>query len=147
MVLLNHLTTLGFAVVAVGNRDDGTSAEFQNSLSSVASIVLQRPNRGYDFGGYREGLLSLRSRLPINSTIMLLNNSMYGPFKSLQPIFQAMPPEIGDAWGMTSSLEIQPHVQSYFWLFHPAALHTHGFWHHCENLVPIDDWRQTLLQH
>jgi lipopolysaccharide biosynthesis protein len=146
LVLLRHLRDLGFAVVAVGNRDDGQSSVFSRALAGVADIILQRPNHGYDFGAFRIGLLWLRERLSRNSQVLLINNSTYGPFGSLAPILRAADPVLGDAWGLTSSEHICHHIQSYFWLFHPAALRSSRFWELWESLIPVDDHWQTVVR-
>lgn len=136
LLLLQHLNALGYSVVAVGNRDDGEDDAFTRRLAEVADVVLQRRNLGYDFAGFRDGLLWLRGRLAPGTTLLMVNNSMYGPFGSLEPLLQEANPQQGDVWALTGSLEIEPHVQSYFMVLHPRALMNEGFWSHWAGVRP-----------
>lgn len=139
LALLQHVRELGFAVVAVGNRDDGGSERFAASLARSADVVVQRPNVGYDFAAFRDGLLWLRSRLGSDSTLLMLNNSCYGPFGSLEPLLGRADPGRADVWTATSSQELQPHLQSFLTLVHPAALAHEGFWRHWQQMDPPVD--------
>lgn len=146
LLLLQHVRQLGFAVVAVGNRDDEGDAALEQDLAAVAEVVLQRRNIGYDFAGFRDGLHWLQSRLRPGSTLLMLNNSMYGPFGNLVPLLKKADAERGDVWAVTGSLEVRPHLQSYFMVVHPAALSTPGFWAHWAGVKPPKDKMQVVYE-
>jgi Rhamnan synthesis protein F len=143
---LRHLRALGRAVVVVGNRDDGGSGAFADSLDGVADVVLQRHNVGYDFAGFRDGLLWLRPALAPDRSLLVMNNSTYGPFGSLAPLLAAATADRGDVWAVTGSLEVEPHVQTYLMLFHPRALASEGFWLHWAGVRPPREKMRVVYQ-
>lgn len=46
-------------------------------LSPHASLIIERPNFGYDFGGYRDGVLEVANRFPELTRLWLLNDSAW----------------------------------------------------------------------
>lgn len=74
---LNWLTAKGFAPVVVSNIT--LTNEDLETLVPVSLKILQRPNIGYDFGGYREGVLSLSDQLSSIDQLLLLNDSAWFP--------------------------------------------------------------------
>lgn len=53
------------------------SANDKNLLISKVSLIIERPNIGYDFGGYRDGILHLSSQLLNFRRLYLLNDSAW----------------------------------------------------------------------
>lgn len=90
------------------------------ALVSQGIEVTQRDNVGYDFMSYRVGLDALE--VDRYDEIIICNDSVYGPFFELQSIFQHMGNVDCDFWGITESLEISRHIQSYFVVFRPTVL-------------------------
>ena len=54
--------------------------------------------------------------------LVLANDSVFGPLRDLRPIFDHMEARGLDLWGLTESLEIARHLQSYFLVFERGAL-------------------------
>lgn len=76
------------------------------------ALVLSRPNRGYDFGSWAaviEAMPELRE-----CEVFLVNNSLIGPFGSMEKIFAAARDANKDVWALTGSHQIRPHLQTYF---------------------------------
>lgn len=71
--LANH----GIAPVVVSNA--ALTEQDRTRLAAAAHLVIERPNIGYDFGGYREGVLTVLSRLPDIRTLHVMNDSMWFP--------------------------------------------------------------------
>lgn len=74
---LGYIAAKGYAPVVVSNvplRD----ADRQRLLPHVATYI-ERTNFGYDFGGYRDGVLELQSELPQLERLVLLNDSSWFP--------------------------------------------------------------------
>lgn len=94
--------------------------ESHQALVSQGIEVTQRDNVGYDFMSYSLGLHSLK--IDDYDEIIICNDSVYGPFFELRPIFQYMDNIDCDFWGITESLEISRHIQSYFVVFRAAVL-------------------------
>lgn len=109
--LLAALVESGFETVLV------SAAEGRAPLAWVAGrpdgvTVLRRPNLGYDFGSWATALHrwpTLRTR----PAVLLVNDSLVGPFSDARPVFGAFLDSGARFWGVTDSREIHPHVQSY----------------------------------
>jgi len=72
---LQYLQAKGYAPVVVSNiaLDEGARAQ----ILKAAHLFIERPNFGYDFGGYRDAILSVADRLPTLDHLCLLNDSTW----------------------------------------------------------------------
>ncbi len=77
IAMLRYFLDEGFAPLVVSNLPLGP-AELER-LSPFAWKILQRENFGYDFGGYREGILYLKEQLPRLKELVLTNDSIWFP--------------------------------------------------------------------
>ena len=121
--LIDHMKALraaGRAVILVSNSPKFSESDAQRAAEHCA-LVVWRKNRGYDFGAYRDGIQLVPDYDALDSLIVL-NDSVYGPFQPLAPVLKTMSPKMADIWGMTDSWDTRWHLQSYFMLFHKAAL-------------------------
>lgn len=73
--LLKHLNAQNISPVLVSNLP--LSKETLSSLMPLCTRIIVRPNIGYDFGGYRDGVLNLVSELPKLDRLYLLNDSSW----------------------------------------------------------------------
>jgi len=99
--------------------------EEEKKLTSFCDRLIVRPNEGYDFMSYKEGLATLD--VGSYDQIVLCNDSVYGPMFDLSEVFEEMARRRCDVWGMTESKEITPHLQSYFLVFERPALQSPAF--------------------
>ncbi|WP_299506615.1 rhamnan synthesis F family protein [uncultured Roseobacter sp.] len=82
-VLKSHVRTLrylidkGRSVTVVCNAP--ISPEDREMLLHHCERLIQRPNFGYDFGGYRDGILAYQARLAEMDQLILLNDSVWFP--------------------------------------------------------------------
>jgi lipopolysaccharide biosynthesis protein len=126
--VLEHLR----ALVAAGFRITFVSNAPKFSRESIAGIagfcrqILWRHNAGYDFGAYKDGIRAVGDLDQIDR-LLLMNDSVYGPFFPLTKILAAVDPLQTDFWGITDSWEHAYHVQSYFMLFLQGALQSAEF--------------------
>lgn len=67
----------GYAPVVVSNLK--LDEADRRRLLETAHVLIERPNYGYDFGGYRDGIRFLRSRLPTLERLVLMNDSVWFP--------------------------------------------------------------------
>jgi hypothetical protein len=80
-VLASHRTMLaamvrqGISPVVVSNLP--LSGEDRETLAATSFRVIERPNIGYDFGGYRDGILSVAPLLPDLRHLWILNDSAW----------------------------------------------------------------------
>lgn len=96
------------------------NAESYQALVSQGIEVTQRDNVGYDFVSYSVGLKTLE--IAAYDEIIICNDSVYGPFFELDSVFRYMKNVDCDFWGITESLEISRHIQSYFVVFRATVL-------------------------
>jgi hypothetical protein len=79
--------------------------------------VILRQNTGFDFGSWAEGFAKHAG--DIGGRLLLANDSVYGPIGSLAAAFARLTAEPADFYGFVESIEITPHLQSWFLLFEP----------------------------
>lgn len=122
---LKALAKAGFKIVFVTNAPklDPTGLD---AVRRVAHRVLRRANVGYDFGAYKDGI-SMIPDLARLDFLLLANDSVYGPFSSIDQLMAKADPGRAQFWGLTDSWEESYHLQSYFLLFGRAALGNPAF--------------------
>jgi len=80
---LSHLNSLayllrkGFSPVVVSNLP--LSPDERTQLTPLCWRLVERPNYGYDFGAYRDGVLMLLNELSTVSQLLLVNDSVWFP--------------------------------------------------------------------
>ena len=79
LLTLQHLRENGFSVLVVSNGPLRT--EDRATLARNAAQVLERPNVGYDFGAYRDGIRHLWSLNHDLSRLVLMNDSTWFPLR------------------------------------------------------------------
>lgn len=136
---LNELRSAGYAVVFVTNGPRPKPAVLDKLLVECP-LVLWRRNRGYDFGAYKDALQELPNLADLDSLI-LANDSVYGPIQPLAPVLAKADQEHADIWGITDTYDRKYHLQSYFLLIHRKALRTPTFLKFWRGLVYVQDKR------
>jgi lipopolysaccharide biosynthesis protein len=122
---LRALVEAGFRITFVSNAtkfSKGTAAE----IAALCRQIIWRRNVGYDFGGYKDGIKAVGDLDQVDR-LLLMNDSIYGPFYPLTEMLAAIDPAQTDFWGITDSWEIAFHIQSYFMIFFPGALQSSQF--------------------
>ncbi|TNJ41025.1 rhamnan synthesis F family protein [Phaeobacter sp. B1627] len=76
-IALTHLVENGYAPIVVSNLPLGDADKLR--LRQQATLIIERPNFGYDFGGYRDGLLEAVARFSGTERLVLLNDSAWFP--------------------------------------------------------------------
>jgi len=85
----------------------------------ASTVIITRPNLGYDFGSWATALHLLPS-VRDGAEVILTNDSLVGPFAPLGPLLCRA--GAAEVWAVTSSLQLAPHLQSYFLRFAPGVL-------------------------
>ena len=73
--MLEQLRNAGISTLVVSNiplRDPDRS-----QLVELTTVVIERPNVGYDFGGYRDGIFDFTENLQNLDRVCLLNDSVW----------------------------------------------------------------------
>lgn len=112
-------------------------------LRDVADRVMVRPNRGYDFGSWKEGF----ARLPDSAQydeVIFANDSTFGPITDIGQFLSRSEQLGADLWGATVNRQFRPHVQSYFMAFRRVLI-TSGFARQFWNSVHEVSDKNTLI--
>lgn len=75
--------------------------------------IYRRPNIGYDFGSWA-AMLTEFPQLRSADRLLLINDSLVGPFADITPILQDFHNHDGAVWGLVSTTQDGPHLQSHF---------------------------------
>ncbi len=117
---LRQLSLCGFSThVAMSGVEHAHDAD-RAALARLGAVPHPRPNRGLDFGAWQD--LLERGCADGAGTILLANDSVFGPLAPLPPIVDAMEQAAPDVWGMVESREGGWHLQSWFLCLSAQAL-------------------------
>ncbi|HQU67999.1 MAG TPA: rhamnan synthesis F family protein [Albidovulum sp.] len=124
-----HLADRGYPALVVSNAP--LRPEEIERLASVSIAVLIRPNVGYDFGGYRDGLRYL-DRVRLNpERLIILNDSIWFPLhqdETLIPRLEANPAAFqGVFYDLKGKRAHRAHYESYFYFIRRAARQSEAF--------------------
>ncbi|MDY5153520.1 Rhamnan synthesis protein F [Actinobaculum suis] len=118
---LEELARNDFLPVVISVAPCTGKLEFPHGLPEQ-TIIMRRPNIGYDFGSWATAL-GVLPRVREKSVVLLTNDSMLGPFAPLAEILSwAAQPGIPDIRALTSSYQFARHLQSYFLCFRGGIL-------------------------
>ena len=93
---------------------------FTGELDGIADSVIYRENKGFDAGAYKYVIVHRLKKEDLYKydEVILCNNTFYGPFVSLDHIFDVMGKKNNDLWGVNLiSPTVVDHIQSYFLVF------------------------------
>lgn len=98
-----HLVSKGYAPLVVSNAP--LSAEDKERLLAVCWRVVERPNFGYDFGGYRDGIWLLQQWQIDIEKLIILNDSIWFPLNGNEVLIEQMEAAPADVVG---ALQLDP---------------------------------------
>jgi hypothetical protein len=119
---LDHLRQNRFSALVVSNgplRDEDRA-----TLARNAAIVMERPNVGYDFGAYRDGIRHLWSLKHDLSRLVLMNDSTWFPLRRDDDSLARMEALEADLAGhiLKRASKKFDHVESHLLMFSERAL-------------------------
>jgi hypothetical protein len=85
-----------------------------NELKASTYRILIRDNIGYDFGSWRAGIVELEQEIKNCSTLLLMNDSLYGPVNSFDEVINKTINHESPIVCMTKNYVGGEHAQSYF---------------------------------
>lgn len=113
--LISELQRLGYRTIVCST----SPAEGPLAFSADPDVrcdeltVLRRPNLGYDFGSWAVAMERYEHLLD-RENVLLVNDSLVGPFGPLDDIISDFEHTTSDIWGMVESSQFTSHLQSYF---------------------------------
>lgn len=133
--LLTGLTKNGVQPYLVVN---GQCPEELKSLAAGFNcIIVERRNRGRDFGAYQAGILWLEEtgQLALTKTLMLINDTMHWFRESSEIVTEC----VSHDWSATHfNFEDKPHAQSFFLSFSEQVINNPEFLKFWRNYAPLN---------
>jgi len=145
---LDHFVASGFSPVVVSNLP--LSAQDRSALMERSLLVIERPNYGYDFGGYREGILCLFERGIKPGHLVLKNDSVWFPLWPDSDLLNRAVADDHDIFGVFLNSHgrkrRQTHLQSYFYSFNEKIVSSLEFRHYWQNLFMTNNKHAVVRQ-
>lgn len=127
--LVEELLANNFAVIMVSACEDKDEIRLPTALRNRITII-RKPNYGYDFGSWSVAF-NLYPELFDKPEVLTLNDSNAGPFAPISHILEMLRESPYDLTGVTDSLQLRYHLQSYMVHFKNNSLATkalRNFW-------------------
>lgn len=135
---LEHFLSKGIATLVVSNAS--LSQGDRNRLSEYAWKIIERPNYGYDFGGYRDAVLHILEEHQRPVRLFVLNDSIWFPLRNESDLVDGARASDADLYGFVLNDRMhgieRHHIQSYFFSFGPRAM---------SNIAFENYWRDLFL--
>lgn len=122
---LRQIAAAGYVIIFVSNSPRLPPASIER-LTRLCGLIVRRPNVGRDFGAYKDGIALIPDLARLDS-LLIANDSVYGPFFDLKEVMARMDPDQAEVWGITDSWERRYHLQSFFLVFGKTALASPAF--------------------
>ncbi len=127
---LKHLNDSGYSVFLVSNHS--LDEEALAKVSPLCWKIMQRPNYGYDFGGYRDAILHLTTDSELPETLLVMNDSMWFPLFDDCRLLEQFKNQHEDLFGFVLSEYLhvrnpESHIQSYMFSFRKQAMQRPAF--------------------
>lgn len=131
--MLDHLVSAGYAPFVVSNAT--VSVADMGQLTPRIWRAMQRPNFGYDFGGYRDGLFLLRKWSILPERLVILNDSIWFPaFENDTTLHRAEAAPFDIVGLIMQQRRDFAFLESYFFSFGRSVLQNPHFWQYWDNL-------------
>jgi len=133
---LEHIRDLFSRIVFVSNSP--LRGDHKDTLGRFCDKITERENRGFDFGGWRDGLSEEGwDGVAQYDSVTLMNDTCFGPLWDVEPVYRDMENRDIDFWGLTNHREtneglwagkpVPPYIQSYFVCFHRNVVQSNAF--------------------
>jgi hypothetical protein len=147
--LIQEFLSCGYEIVLISACESKESLVLSPRLRSKITIM-RKPNFGYDFGSWSIALQAL-PEIRFANEVILVNDSLIGPFLNLKELLDEMKGSSFDITGLTDSLAFEHHVQSYMMHFKNDSLSDDAIWsfwrdikHHDEKNAVIQTYELGL---
>ena len=121
---------------------------FGEVLKLVSQIII-RENKGYDFGSWKIGLDMLKNNFNKIESILLMNDSLYGPLFEMDNILDRTLSSNADITSMTASRQFRYHGQSYYISYNNKVINSKvfkSFWDNCQyNNIHSDEDKMKMV--
>lgn len=145
---LDFLNSKKIGILLVCNHE--LKAEYREELRGLCWKIIERPNIGYDFGGYRDGILFLLSEPQPPRNLFVLNDSIWFPLSRDCDVLERARDSDADVYGIfyndKSKRNSHHHLQSYFYRFNHTVVSSKKFRALWENMPLINKKQDVILK-
>ncbi len=155
---LNQLSAVTDCLIVVSN--ETLNGKKEKHKLAMAKHIYERSDQGFDMGGFAHVINNLiaRDKLKEYDELVLMNDSVFGPFYPFSDMFEKMDqrPEL-DFWGITKrgisdfdgGEEIYPeHIQLYFYVIREQMLHSQEFMDYWKCITEqVTDFRSAIINY
>lgn len=132
----------GFTPVIISTCESAEPLQFPHGLAA-STIVIRRPNEGYDFGSWSTAL-GMVPEIRSTDVVLLTNDSLLGPFAPIDWLLDWVSEPGPDIRGLTSSFQYTRHLQSYFLSFRRGILEDRP-WRDFFNSVRVEPDKSSVV--
>ena len=131
--------------------------EGKASIEEITKEIIVRDNEGFDAWAYKTGMEYIGwDDLKDYDELILMNDTIFGPFYPFQTIFDEMDSRNVDLWGITKHGRFMnpdgltkkgvfpEHIQTYFLVMGKKVLESPEFQKYWENLPALKSWNATV---
>ena len=149
LFMLDHLIANDYAPVIVSNSE--LSPDDWAAVAGRSLFLVRRPNAGYDFGGYRDGLAVLRREGLAAERLVLMNDSTWFPLWTGDDSIARMEALGADLAGHVFKTESEEkkgrdHVESHFLMFSSEFQQSPAFKRFWDSYVMSDTRELTVAR-
>lgn len=157
---LHELKKVAQNLIFVSDCDLSTAET--DKLKGIADAIIAKPHGEHDFGSYKRGFLFAQENNWLIGTDMLIfaNDSCYGPFFSLENVFEKMAQKTCDFWGITQNNKFKifkncfwgkiiekPHIQSYFFVLKKEVFKSDAFLNFIKSIKKEKSRNEVILNY
>lgn len=153
--ILKELKTCVSYLVVVCNQPEIVSGK--EIFEKYADDIFYRENIGLDTGGFKDALCDFIGWDIVlqYDELILVNDSMYGPFKPMKTIFSEMEKKDVDFWGLAKHGEgrnneithFPEHIQTFFLVIRSKMLHCKEFEKYWEEMPYYQTYIENVKRH
>lgn len=153
--ILKELKTCIECLIVVSN--NGEIVCGREILEKYAEKVFYRENKGFDAGAFKDTLCTFIGWETVlrYDELILVNDSMFGPFRPMKDIFREMDQKSVDFWGLTKHRGykkngyegFEEHIQSFFLTIRTDMLHSDHFRSYWENMPYYESYDKVVREY
>jgi hypothetical protein len=142
-LLVGELIECGYSVILISACEALNPLIMDDGVKQKITVI-RKPNIGYDFGSWSVAM----QILPVARNakeVLVVNDSLIGPFSSIKNLLTSIEESSFDITGVTDSVQIRHHVQSYLLHFKNGSFQNseiEDFW----NGVRIQEDKMDVVQ-
>lgn len=152
--MLGELKTCVEYLVVICNNEEIICG--RDILEKYADDIFCRKNIGFDAGGFKDALCNFVGwdKVLLFDELVLVNDSMFGPFRPMKNIFEEMDDRVLDFWGLAKHSGYEgihdyfpEHIQSFFFVIRERMLHSDLFKAYWEDMPYYESFNKVIREY